>query len=209
MSQDIILYGLPISTYVRTARMTCVEKGINHTLESADFGSEDYRSNHHPYSKFPAMRHGDFDLFETTAIIRYIDETFDGPALQPTSAADRAVMEQWMGVLDSYVYPRCIAAYVLQYIIPRGPDGKPDRAAIDAALPNVKHDLGLLERAYQGREWVAGDAISLADLLIAPVVQTIGMVPEGAEMLGQHANLQGLLSRIGERPSAAFLAPPQ
>ena len=35
------------------------------------------------------MRHGDFTLYETTAICRYVDGAFQGPALQPADVQGR------------------------------------------------------------------------------------------------------------------------
>ena len=41
------------------------------------------RNELHPFSKLPAFRHGEFTLFKTIAIMRYVDEAFKGPPLQP------------------------------------------------------------------------------------------------------------------------------
>ena len=57
---DIILYGDPRSTYLRTARMAAMEKDISHELQAADLSSEAY-TDLHPFKKMPSIRHGDFD----------------------------------------------------------------------------------------------------------------------------------------------------
>ena len=75
--------------------------------------SEAYRELH-PFGKIPAMRHGDVTLFETSAIARYIDETFPGPRLQPADPRERAVMNQWISACNHYFYSDVIRRYVLQ-----------------------------------------------------------------------------------------------
>ena len=80
--------------------------------------------------------------------MRYVDWAFDGPALMPETPAERAKAEQWLSVLNCYAYPALIKNYVLQYVIPRGADGKPDRATIDAALPTIAEILDILDAAY-------------------------------------------------------------
>ena len=88
---DIIIYGAAMSTYVRTARMACEEKGVVYDLLEVDHLSDEYREVH-PFAKMPAMRHGDFVLYETDAIARYVDEAFEGPPLQPADVRARARM---------------------------------------------------------------------------------------------------------------------
>ena len=50
-------------------------------------------------------------------------------------------------------------------------------------------------------EWVAGDAISLADLLLAAHLSMFAQAPEGAQILQEHENLRSWLTRMEARPS--------
>lgn len=90
---DVIVHGVAPSTYTRTVRLACEEKGVSHRLEPVEFGSDRLRSLH-PFSKIPILEHGKVRVFETLAITRYVDEAFKGPALQPADARGRAVMDQ-------------------------------------------------------------------------------------------------------------------
>ena len=164
---QITIYGSPLSTYVRTVRMVCEEKGIAYELVPAAPHSPEI-DRLHPFGRVPAMTHGDFVLYESAAIARYLDESFAGPALRPKDARARARMEQWIGVAGDYLYGDVIRRVVLQYVFAKG--GKPDRATIDAALPNIRHELGVLDRAYGAKPYILGDEVSLADLFIAPIV---------------------------------------
>lgn len=75
-------------------------------------------------------------------------------------------------------------------------------------MPPVEHDLALLERALAGQDWLAG-SFSLADLMIAPVVATVGALPEGGPVLDRLANVRRWLTAIEQRESGSLLHPPR
>lgn len=103
---DVTLIGYPGSTYVRTARMVCEEKGIAHTLDpftAFEFRSDAHRALH-PFAKMPILRHGKLVLYETVAIGRYLDAVFPGEALVPADPSAAAQVEQWMSALIDYGY---------------------------------------------------------------------------------------------------------
>ena len=207
----LILYGAPFSTYVRTARMACVEKGVGYTL--AHDTIEEVRSKAHlalhPFGKMPAMRHGDLVLFETPAICRYIDVAFDGPPLQPEEPAAIGLMEQWTSVVTSYVYADLIRRCVLQYIFPQGPDKQPDRKAIDAASPDLERDLRILDNAYGANDYiVGGNGPTIPDLLLAPILAWFLKTPEGEALMGRHANVRRALQVMQQRGSFRETEPP-
>ena len=61
-----------------------------------------------PFGKMPTYRCGELALYETSAIMRHLDETMPGPALMPTDPAERARAEQWISVLNCYGYPAIV-----------------------------------------------------------------------------------------------------
>lgn len=197
---NLILFGVPASSYVRTARMVCIEKNVPHTLEPVDFGGPQHEKVH-PWRRVPAMHHGDVHLYETSAIIRYVDEIGTGPSLVPATPAARGRMEQVISAVNSYVYDSLIKKYALVYI--NAKDAPPDRAKLDAALPALKRDLAVLDAAHAGQPYAAGDTLSLADLLLAPIVQTVGMFPEGRAALDGAPNLVRVYDKVRARDSFA------
>lgn len=204
---QIVFHGPAPSSYVRTARMTCVEKGAEHRLEPVELGSASHRELH-PFCRVPIMTHGDVRLFESSAIIRYLDASFGGPSLIPGSNADAGVMEQWISATNCYLYDHLIKNYALKYIIPAFRGEAPDPAAIAAGVPAMQDGVKLLDGAYDGRDWIA-NSFSLADLLLGPILQTISMFPEGKEALGNAKNLAGAYERMRGRKSAEFIDVPQ
>ena len=97
----IRIHGVPPSTFTRTVRLACHEKGIDYELVPT-MPSEITALN--PFRKIPAVTHGDLVLFESTAILRYLERTFAGPKLWPDDSAGIALCDQWVSaVCDSLV----------------------------------------------------------------------------------------------------------
>lgn len=197
---DIVVFGFPPSPYVRTVRMTLLEHGIEHAIEPFLPGTPEMRSLH-PLGKIPALLHGDVRLFETLAICCYIDETFGGLALHPTSPAERAVMLQWWSFYNEEGYPHIVPPIVIPRLL-NGPHGAPvDEGAIAAAVPMARQRLEILDSALRGREWFANSSVSLADLAIAPTVDLVSMTPEGEQLLDGLEHLPSWLDRMRTRES--------
>jgi len=201
MAEPTII-GMSASTYVRTARMVCLEKGIAHEhVEAMPHAPEAEAA--HPWGRVPALRHGDLTLFETTAICRYLDEGFPGQRLQPGTLADRALMEQWISVVGAYVYPDVIR----QIVLPRAGFAPLDEERIAAAVPAARHTLGVVDAALARGGWLAGANLSLADLFLAPIVFYVAMMPEGKAMLPALGNLMRWYEMVAKRPSFALTEP--
>jgi glutathione S-transferase len=207
MMADLVLYGIPQSNYVRSARMACVEKGVPYTLEPV-MPHSDAINALHPFGRIPALRHGDFTLFETSAVMRYIDDAFDGPRLTPTDARGRARMEQWISAINAYYDSAIMRRLVVQYVFPSGPDGKPNRAVIDKAAEDVKVQMTLLDKTVAEGPFLLGANISLADLLLAPMMAYLSQTPEGKEILSTTKNIQRSGAAIAARKSYQETVPP-
>ncbi len=205
----VIIYGSPYSSYVRTARMTCVEKGVDHGLELAtlgEFGSPAHLAVH-PFRKIPAMRHGELVLHEVAAICHYLDTCFDGPALAPEDPLEQVQMVKWISAGNDYFYGDLMRRCVAQYVFPRGPDGAPDRDTIDAAQPDIRRDLGILDEAYGEGDTLVGGRLTLADLLITPMLASLGLTPEGPALLEPVANVRRSIAAMQARESFAATDP--
>lgn len=198
---SLIIVGPPQSSYVRTVRMVCAEKSLAHRLEPVELGSEAHRKLH-PWSRVPVLRDGAVEIYETSAISRYLDDTHPTPRLVPGDVVARARMEQWISAINSYIYEHVIQSYALAgYVRPTQRNTPPDRAAIEASLPAMRRDLELLDAGYADAAYLAGAELSLADLFVAPIVATIGMFPEGQAALGTTKHLARAFDSLRKRPS--------
>jgi glutathione S-transferase len=203
---DVTIYGPAMSTHVRTVRLACAEKGVSHAVEEVDFRSHEYRRLH-PFNRVPAARHGDFVLFETEAICRYIDRAFPGPPLQPKDVKSLARMDQWLSAIADYVFPEMIGELVWERLIVPMEGGQPDDAKIQAAMPKVVQQLAIFENALKGNAYLAGAEMSLADLMLFPIIVYVRVTPEGEAALLKTPLLAAWLNRMSARPSAAASDP--
>lgn len=91
-----VIYGPAYSTYARTVRLALEEKGADYDLVEVDILSGVNQTPEHlarhPFGKVPAFEHDGLALYETDAIIRYVNEAFRGTDLVPSDAAGRARM---------------------------------------------------------------------------------------------------------------------
>ncbi len=204
---DVTVYGSPLSTYVRTARMVLAEKSIPYELVD---GWTDHPeiAKRQPFGKIPAFRHGDFELYETTAIARYLDEAFGGASLQPGDAKARARMTQLVSILNSYCYPGVITGIVLERVAPKLFNRPTDEAKITAALPGADKVLGVLEQALRPGPYFLGRDVSLADLFHYPVLFYLSLMPEGGPLLEKRPALRAWIAAVGDRRSAKETVPP-
>ncbi len=156
----------------------------------------------HPFGRIPALRDGEIALFETSAIVRYLDECFGSAAtLLPGSQLARAQCEQWVSAVNAYLYDTMVRRYVLQYLFPRGAAGQPDRGVIDGALKDMPAQLAALDKAYGAGDWLAGGALSMADLFVAPILAYVERMPEGPALLAAAPNVQRAQATLRRRES--------
>jgi glutathione S-transferase len=203
----ITIYGWAPSTYTRTARMYCLEKGVDHTLEPIELHSDAHKALH-PFTKIPIMDHGDFRLYETPAIGRYVDEAFDGPPLQPTDPEARAMMTQWMTVLEDYLYGVMIRGIVLPRVVYPMRGLEPDEKLIAESVPKAAYQLSVLDQGLAGSAYFAGDAPSLADWVIEPVITYLRNTPDAGAAVNGSKNVAAWHDRMIARPSFAATMPP-
>jgi glutathione S-transferase len=202
------LIGDSRSSYVRTARMALAEKGLKYTYDPAPPHSAQVDAIS-PYGRVPVFRDGDTGLFETSAIVRYLDETFDGTPLVATNPRQRAQMEQWVSMINCHGYDAMIRRYVLQYVFPKGEGSTPDRKTIEASLPEIEQLLSTLDKTYGTRNFLVGDSVTMADLFLAPIVFYLGMFPESKALLEKVPNLRRAHAAISERESFKATMPKQ
>lgn len=194
------LYGADYSVYVRIARLTLLEKGVPYDLLPVDIFAEsgipDSHLARHPFGKIPAFAYGDFHLYETGAITRYVDEAFDGPALQPADAKSRARMNQIISIADGYVYPQLVWGLYVECIEKPKRGEAPDEHRVESARGVALISLTVLAGLLSEHRWMCGDRLTLADLYLASMIDYAVEVPEFREMLAKHRNLGDWWQRV-------------
>jgi len=183
--------------------LTLEEKGADYHLAAMQFGTlkQEPHLSRHPFGRIPAFEHDGWPLYETRAIMRYVDAVVPEPRLQPEWPRDVARMEQIMNITDSYVMPQVSRTITFSRVVaPRF--GLPtNEEMITKAMPDARHCIGEMARLLSGNTWIAGASLSLADLLLAPQMSMLAQAPEGAAILRTHTNLADWLDRMEGRAS--------
>ena len=201
----IVIYGPAYSTYTRSVRLALEEKGAAYELVEVHILGGEHRQPGHlarnPFGPVPAFEHDGFALYETGAILRYVDDAVPGPALAPEEPRARARMNQIMGIVDSYAYRTMIGGVFWQRVVVPMTGGEPDPGAVEAALPRVGLCLDEIARLKGDHRFLVGPEPSLADLLLAPVLAYLAMTPEGRDALAARPSLGQWLDGMNARES--------
>jgi glutathione S-transferase len=201
------IIGIPQSTFVRVVRMVCEEKGVPYELKPVPPHSPEIDAIH-PFGKVPGMRHGDVELCESKAIASSFDRSFGGTKVIPDDAKQAAQVEQWVSLVNTVIDPVMIRTYLLNYIFPKGPGGAPDRAAIEGALPEMRKQAAILDKAVAKTGYLAGNGFTLADINLMPILFYVRQFPEGGEIIKSAKNLEAYFGRHSARPSFKNTMPP-
>jgi glutathione S-transferase len=206
-----ILYGPSFSTYTRTARLALEEKGADYELRPVNImtgeGRAPEHARRHPFGKVPSFEHDGFSLYETTAITRYVDHVFPGPALQPSDPRQAARMDQIIAVIDAYAYAAVVGKLVWQRLIVPMQGGQGDESVVQSAMATVGLCLSEFERLKGSQPFLAGPDVSLADCFLAPIFAYLTMTPDAEGLLRSTPGLRQWWDRVSERPSMQRTAP--
>lgn len=198
------VHSIPGSPFGRAVLATLEEKGAPYRLSPLAPGtlrSPEHLARH-PFGRVPVLEHDGFLFYETQAILRYLDRVLPSPALTPADPKRAARMDQVMNVNDWYLFQGVGNVIGFHRVVgPRVLGLKPDEAAIEAAMPKARAVFEELARLLGEQPWFSGEAISLADLLVAPQLAFFTQTPEWAVLGAPHANLVAWLARMEARPS--------
>jgi glutathione S-transferase len=193
---QINLYGHFLSTYTRVARLTLEEKGIGYSLNivaPSAMKSPEHLMRH-PFGKIPYLEHDGFWLYETRAIVEYVNEMFEGRALRPVDPRRIARMEQLISVVNCYVVPAWGGGIIRPRLIaPLLRGSVPDEAEIARDLPQAI--------------FLVDDQVSFADLFLAPFYYSVCQTPEAAAVLHPQKALAGWWQRMSQRASIIATQP--
>ena len=200
---ELVVHGVPGSPYYRSALLGLEEKGLPYRLQFLKPG-ESKTPEHlarHPFGRIPVLEHGGFSLYETQAILRYLDTLSARSPLQPQDPKAAARMNQIVGIVDWYVFPTisvkiCAERLMAQLFWQRATNEE----TVAAAVPQARVCIRELDRLRGSSAFMAGEAVSIADLMLAPHIEFFTQVPEGQTML-KGTGVEEWLARMRSRPS--------
>jgi len=193
------IYGASPSTFTRAVRLACHEKGIDYELVPTMPGTV---VGLNPFRRIPAIVHGDLTLFETPAILRYLDRSFPGPKLWPDDARAAAFVDQWVGVVCDSVRNSAQLYMAARFKLLPAP-----AEMVAKYLERTRDVIAAFDRQLGRSRFLAGNVLSAADLLFAPPFAYFADVPELQEIAEASPNCRRWAGEIAVRPSFAATEP--
>jgi glutathione S-transferase len=195
------VYGHPLSTCTRKVLMTLAE-----TQQHADFSVVDlFRGEQktpayldkHPFGVIPVLDDDGFVLWESRAIIRYLDTRAAAPVLTPRAPRELARMDQWLSVDQSYVAPHT-GALVTQRIVKAHLGQAPDPEIEHAAEAALTTAFEVINRTLARAPYLAGETFSLADISLMPYVASLPLL-NADHLLADRRHLTEWWARVSTR----------
>src|SRR6516164_11085662 len=156
---EFLVHLIPGSPFARSVLAMLEEKRAPYGLVAVMPGTlrSPQHLSRHPFGRVPVLEHGDFRLYETQAILRYLDRVLPEPALTPADPRAAARMDQLMNINDWYLFHGVANVIAFQRIVgPRLLGLEADENAIAAAVPRARVVLDELAALLGEQPYFAG-----------------------------------------------------
>jgi glutathione S-transferase len=193
------LLGKSTSINVRKVLWTLDELALAHEHEQWGSG---FRATDtaeftalNPNAMVPVLVDGDFVLWESNSICRYLANSYGGAALLPLEPARRAMVEQWMDWQATELNNAW--RYAFMALVRNSPAHR-DQAAVDAGIAGWNRHMAILDRQLDRTgAFACGDAFTLADVVLGLAVNRWAMTPFDHPALPA---VQAYYDRLAQRP---------
>ncbi|PTL81534.1 glutathione S-transferase family protein [Vitiosangium sp. GDMCC 1.1324] len=190
------LYHNPYSFNARRAVMTALHLKVPVDLVVVDLMSQEHRERLrgvNPNDKIPVLEDGDFVLWESHAIMKYLAEKTPGQTLYPADLRARADVDRWLFWCASHFGPAISILNWEHFVKKMVGAGDPNPAEVARGEREVERFALVLDSHLAGREWISGPRLTLADLSIAaPLMATT----TAKISLARYPNIQAWFGRV-------------
>lgn len=160
-----------------------------------------------PRGKVPALVDDGVTLWESAAILEYIEDRYPEHPLLPRDLGDRAKVRRIAVEAVSYLYPP--QRRLFEYTLFR-PDGNADSVLIAETLADLRRELAYFSKVLQG-DFFAG-SLSIADFTIYPLLALLKRLHQKQPQHGVDSlidvRLGAFMQRIEQLPYFAKTLPP-
>lgn len=198
-------YDLPPSPNARRVRIFMAEKGIEIPTEVVNMMTGENQTPEYlaknSLGKMPMLELDDGTcICESAAICRYLEELHPEPALMGKNAVERALVEMWARRMELEILIPMVTVFIHTGEMWKGRVTQiPEMAEL--ASTNVKSRMEWLEKELQGKEFIAGEDYTVADI-VAQCGFLMGKAAVGIRIPEEMSNLSAWWSRVSSRPSA-------
>jgi glutathione S-transferase len=197
------LHTHPLSTYSRRVHMALIEKSIPFDAVVVDMAARKHRSPEYlavnPYGRVPALEEDAFVLYESTAILNYLEATHPAPALVPGDARGRAWVDMHMKLCDLQMTRQTGTIIFPKRFLPKA---RWDEAAMAQARTEIQKHLETVERQLGASEYLVAGRFTLADLSYAPFLEFLPLME-----IDPPPAVRAWRQRLLGRPSARQTSP--
>jgi len=171
VAERLVLHGSPYSTCTRRVNAVFYYYGTAPQFVLVDFSKGEHKGAEfrklQPFGQVPALRDGNFTVFESRAIGRYVDGLLGGRLTGGDDPKQKALIEQWISV-DHDNWNPYVAKIVAQKLGWRGPT---DEKLVAELFNSVKPAFDVYDAHLANSKYLAGDNITLADISHLPYTE--------------------------------------
>jgi len=189
------LYGKPTSINVRKVLWLCA--GLDLAVQHHAAPDAGLLRGLNPNAQVPVLREGDFVLWESNSICRYLATRAGRDDLLPVEPQARARVEQWMDWQATDLNAAWRHVFMARV---RGHADYPDDARAEASLAQWSRLMAMLDAQLARHAHVAGDDFTLADIVLGLSAQRWRSTPGGKPVL---ANVDAWFERLRRQPGFA------
>lgn len=169
-ADKITLVSFDLCPYVQRAAIVLAEKNVSFERVDIDLENKpDWFLKISPRGKVPLLKVGEEVLFESAAIVEYLDET-EEPRLHPGSPVAKARHRAWIE------FGSAVLADIWTL------ETTADRAAFDSAITALKDKFAWVEAELGEGRYFAGDVFSIVDAVFAPAFRYFDVFDEIADL---------------------------
>jgi glutathione S-transferase len=167
---SLVVFGAPLSPFVRKVRLFAAEKGFDYQLENVNpFNQPDWYRELNPLRRVPAIRDGDLTLADSSVICHYLEDRDPQRAPLCGAGAESRARINWLEKYADYELAPLTTFTVFRNRLLKPLMGKVcDEVAVKGAMQEkLPEHFDYLEKCLGEQQWFVDDRFSLADIAIA------------------------------------------
>lgn len=193
------LYMNSMSPNVRRVRLTAALLGLQLEEKNLDLAKGEQKKPEflalNPNGSVPTLVDGDFVLTESRVIMQYLASKKPESGLLPQDEQARADIMRWQFWDSSHFSPPLRTLVFERLLKPMFGLGEPDAGKAEEALADFRRFAAVLDKRLDDKQYVVGDAMTLADLTLAPALM---YAKQTQVPLAEFPNIQRWFSRISD-----------